>query len=429
MRALVAGLCGALGAGGCRSHPQGTGTDASEAGRPVVVTDASTGPGRFSRPIAAARGRDDLTFVAGLVASRGAIAVTAMAQDGTTRWTHDVISGVAWSSNAALNLAPTPAGGVIVWRGLSGGRDVTLGAAFNATGQSAGDPFPVGAAACATDDQLLWIERGPNGTSLLRSHALAASAQVTALTLPDGRDPALLCGQHRGFVLGDGERDMTLQVVGVGAPSSTRIMADAEFGADEERGHETYTVADTLGLVRFGASGGVAVREASSGRAVPWRRLGHKLADGDDVTLVDADAHSALVVFTRDMAVGDAAANTAVEALVWDCAAGHDATYELAKADSTRDRAPFWSGAVDGGIVVGWAERAAGPTTGQAPVLGMSYVLVASAGAGEVHHVDRSADDMVDAGCDPSHCYAVALVRQRGEDGGSPETVDVIRYP
>jgi hypothetical protein len=400
----------------------------------IVVRDASAvAPARFSRPVAAGHASSGVTFVAGLVAARGVVAITALAPDGATLWTRDAITGVTWSSNATVAVIPSPRGAFVVWRGPRANLDVTTAASFDGEGNALEEPFTVGAAACATDSELAWAERGTKGTWLVKARAFGATTQTTAIAVPEERDPVVLCGAHRLFAFGDGDDDVTLTSWerGVRAPS-LRVMEDVEFGSDEERGHEVYAVGDVVGIVRVGAGGSVTAREVTGDKRSAWRHLGRKLTEGDDVTLVDADARMAILAFTRDTsAPGDVVSQSSVLVLAWERAGTGDWTNELAPSDALRTRGPFWSGAVAGGVVVGWAERSARADAG-APVVGMAYRLVSSeptGSLGELRRVDRPADDLVDAGCDDAHCYAVALARRAGEDGGQPEVAEVLRYP
>jgi hypothetical protein len=426
-----AALLAALAVSGCRSsksHPA-----AADASHAVAATasDPLGAPARFSRPLAAVRGSRGGTFVAGLVVPRSAVALSSIGADGATRWTRDVITGVVWSANATLNVFGAKAGAVVVWRGLRAGQEVTLAALVDADGKVDGEPFPVGAATCATDAELAWIDHAPSGSWVVNRQAFGTHAPVSALTLPEDRDPAILCGPHRIFALGDGEYDVTLNTWGEGARSSPlRVIAETDFRGDEERGHEAYGVGDVLGLVRIGVAGSVASREVASDHASPWRRLGRKLTEGDDVTLVDADVHNAVLAFTRDTSSGaDVAGASGVRALVWERGGTRDVNYELAAPDRARARGPFWSGAVSGGVVIAWVERSARADAGEAPILGMTYRLVSIDALGESHRVVRPADDLVDAGCDDTRCYAVALARASNEDGGQPELAEVIAYP
>jgi len=425
----------ALSCHGGKSQPapavdSGGSTSASREAGP----SATLPPARFSRPLAAAHGKSGLTYVAGLVVPSSVIAVTALAADGTTRWTRDAITGVSWSANATLTAIPTPRGGIVVWHGPRAGQDVTVAAHLDESGTLLDEAFTIGAAACATDAELAWAERGTKGTWLVKARAFGLPAQVTALALPEDRDPVVLCTPHRIFAFGDGDDDVTLTSWGQGVRApALRVMEDVEFGSDEERGHEVYAVGEVVGIVRYGGSGGVAAREVSGEKRSAWRRFGKKLAEGDDVLLVDADARTALLAYTHDVSgledPAGAASATSVMALGWDRTEVRDWTHELAPADPLHGRGPFWSGAVASGLVVGWAERASHDDAGGAPIEGMAYRVVSGETVGELKRVALAADELVDAGCDDARCYAVALERKAGEDGGQPEVAEVVAYP
>jgi hypothetical protein len=403
-------------------------TDAGPNTATVVSHSGPVAPARFSRPIAAVRLPGAVTLIAGLIVPSGAIAVTALGSDGSTRWTHDLITGVLWSANATLSIFPSPTGAVVVWRGLRGGQEATVASDVSLEGKVMGDPYAVGAAACATNAELAWIDHGPKGTWLVKTRAFGAPLSTVGLTLPEDRDPAMLCGAHSVFALGNGDDDVTVSVLPSRA-APLRVLTDSEFHGDEERGHEAYAVGDVLGIVRFGLAGSVAAREVVGQRPSAWRRFGRKLVEGDDVVLVDADARTAVVAFTHDPGAGSDDTGSTVEALAWERSGTRDASYHLAPADAAHARGPFWSGAVPGGVVVGWAERGSRADGGQAPIVGMVYRVVSIDGLGEPRRIDRPADDLVDAGCDDARCYAVALARSAGEDGGQPEVAAVLAYP
>jgi hypothetical protein len=397
-------------------------------------SDSSVAPARFSRPFAAARAADGVTFVAGLVVPRGTITVTALGPDGATRWTRDVITGIAWTANATLAVVRAKASAIVVWRGLRAGQEVTIAVTIGPDGRVDGEPFAVGAAACTTGSELAWIDRDAKSGWVVRTQAFDAHphAPVAALTLSEDRDPALFCGAQRVFALGDGDTDVILSAsnAGVRAPA-IRVIQDSDFRGDDQRGHELYAVGDVLGIVRIGTEGSLASREVTEGHASPWHRFGRKLTEADDVTLVDADDRSAVVAFTRETgAVGDSSGVSSLEAFVWERAGSRSVSYRLAPPDASRVRGPFWSGAVPGGgVVVGWAERSARSDSGEAPIVGLSYRTVSVDALGDVHQLERPADELVDAGCDDKHCYAVALARAVGEDGGQPEVAQVVAYP
>jgi hypothetical protein len=397
------------------------------AAKPAV---AAVTPARLSRPIAAAAAPPGVTFVAGLDAARGVVVVTLIGVDGATRWTTDLLPGVAWSANATLTVMRSLDGAIVVWRGPHPREETTLGVAIGADGKAQGEPFVVGAAPCATDTELAWLDHGPKGSWRVQTRGSA-----TVFSLPEDREPVLYCGAHRVFALGDGDDDVTLQTWPPGAHAHAhakldRLIEDIDFRGDEERSHELYAVGDVLGVVRLGAGGSVASREVSGDHRSAWRRLGRKLTDGDDVVVVDADATLATLAFTRDAAApGEVSGGSSVEAFAWERAGTREVAYQVAPPEAGRVRGPFWSGAVTGGVVIGWPERPEKTSAADAPILGMSYRVVSLDALGEPHRVERPSDELVDAGCDDVRCYAVALARAPGEDGGQPELVEVLRYP
>jgi hypothetical protein len=428
--AAVLAVVGAFAGTACHSKSRPAGPDANRTAATIVSRGGPVSPARFSRPLAAIRAPGSVTLIAGLVVPSSAIALTALGADGATRWTHDVITGVLWSANATLSVLPSKGGAIVVWRGLRGGQEVTVAVGVSLDGKMDGEPYPVGAAACVTDTDLAWVDHGPKGTWLVWTRAFGAATSVVDLTLPEDRDPAMLCGTRTVFALGAGDDDVTLSTVGA-TPHATplRVQKDADFRGDEERGHEVYAVGDALGIVRFGLSGSVATREVVGRELAAWRRFGKKLALGDDLALVDADVRNAVLVYTHDPAAGSDDGGSTVEAFVWERSGTREASQTIAPADASRVRGPFWSGAVPGGIVVGWAERGAHADAGHAPILGMAYRVVSVDAVGDLHRLEQPADELVDAGCDDARCYAVALARAAGEDGGQPEVAAVLAYP
>jgi len=59
----------------------------------------------------------------------------------------------------------------------------------------------------------------------------------------------------------------------------------------------------------------------------------------------------------------------------------------------------------------------------------MAYRVVSVDAVGDLHRLEQPADELVDAGCDDAHCYAVRARAAAGEDGGQPEVAAVLAYP
>jgi hypothetical protein len=410
----------------CACHRSGAGAGDSGASGPVEAGPSSQGI--FSQPIAAARVRSGTVVVAGLVASRAAVAVTAIGDDGSTRWTVDALSGTSGGPNVELHVFPASDGAAVVYRGRRDDRPITLAVMVDASGHVSGPAFDSGPAACTTDDRLAWLERPSGGTTRVLGVPWGRSTPEELAAIPSERDPALVCGAKTVFALGDGEKDTTLATSPPTPSRAKVVMRDRDF-IDEEREHDTFVVGDTLGLVRVGHSGSISVREVGA-EIAPWRRLVARLMDADDVVAVDGDPDATTVVFTRDEGDScDGPSTPSVHAVRLASKGPAEQSFDVAPAACDRELGPFWTGTVVAGFVVAWVERASVRRQGEAPIVGLAYRTITSSGLGELRHVRRPSDEMVDAGCDKDRCYAAALVRPAEAADRQPEAVEIVSYP
>ena len=195
-------------------------------------------PAVFSAPIAAVRVHHQLV-VAGLVATEGVIRVMGL-RDGLPAWTADVLRGVAWIPDAEVKLQPAGDGVVVSWRGSLGGKTGTSLVVLGPQGELRGEPLSIGAASCTTADGLAWIEPRTRGPARVRARGWADPAPHDVVTVAPDRAPTLSCGDHDGFVLGDGDDDLTATGFSPGASAQPPTVAirDRDFGDDDEREHE-----------------------------------------------------------------------------------------------------------------------------------------------------------------------------------------------
>jgi hypothetical protein len=394
----------------------------------VPVAPGSSGQATFSQPIAAARVKSGIVVVAGLVTSRAAIAVTAIGDDGATRWTVDALTGISGGPNVELHVFPAADGAAVVYRGRREERPVTQAVLVDASGRVSGPAFDAGPAACATDDRLAWLERPSGGTIRVLGVPWGRSTPEELAAIPSERDPSLVCGTKTVFALGDGEQDTTVATSPPGPSRAKIVMRDRDF-SDEEREHDAFVVGDTLGLVRVGHSGSVSVRDVGA-EVSPWRRLGVRLTETDDVVAVDGDSDATTVIFTRDDAEPcDGPGAPSVHALRLPSKAPSEQSFDVAPAVCDRELGPFWTGTVGAGFVVAWVERVSVRRQGEAPIVGLAYRTITSAGLGELRHLRRTSDEMVDAGCDKDRCYAAALARPAEAADRQPEAVEIVAYP
>jgi hypothetical protein len=438
---LLVGLAVLAGSDGCsRGSAKATAAEGAEAAAtsPVAPGAARAPPGApqvspavFSAPIAASRAHHRLV-VAGLVAAEGVVRVMGLTE-GQPAWSVDALRGVTWTADAELRLQPAADGVALVWRGILGGKSGATLVVLGPHGESRGEPVPVGAGSCATADGVTWLDPHGSGPIHVRARRWGEPAVHDVVALSVDRAPTLLCGEHDAFVLGEGDDDLTAipfsPADGVARPSLVAIR-DRDFGDDEEREHEAFTVGDDLRIVRIGDAGTLSLREVSHDHASPWRRLKRSLSESDDVVAVDGDAASLVVVLTRESAdacPGESGAQT-VRALRVDRQTGEETMASLAPADCDGTPGPFWIGAAPGAAVVGWSRRRARPVPNAAPIDSLVY-RVFQADRPREGHLDVEADALVDAGCDDAGCSVAALVRGPDNDGGRPESILALTYP
>jgi hypothetical protein len=391
-------------------------------------------PGVFSAPIGAARSSKQ-DVVAGLVAAEHLVRVVGVVGD-KPAWGVNALRDVTWAPDAEVRvLSAGDAGVVVVWHGQHAGKTGRTLVIVGPHGELRGEPMDVGGGFCATADGLAWIDPGKSGPARVMARSWAEGSPGEALRISSDRDPALACGDHLAFALGDGDDDLTAASFAPGSPAKapTVVVRDADFGEDDEREHDVYTIGDDLALLRAASSGALALRTVPHGAGpTPWHRLSHSIPPDDDVVAVDGDASASFVVYTHDAdeaCPGIGSTAIAVRAIRIDGKTSAETVMDLAAADCDHAPGPFFVAASSpGGATVGWVERGTKLAKSAPPITGVALRTWSAAGPAK-KHVDLSADAVADAGCDASGCSFAALVRPEGGDGMSPEAVRVFAYP
>ena len=441
---LLVGCVALVASSGCsRGSTRAVASEIAEAAATPAAGSAmaaavppQTSPAVFSAPIAASRAHHQLV-VAGLVAAEGVVRVMGLTA-GQPAWSVDALHGVAWVADAELRLQPAADGVALVWRGILGGKAGATLVVLGPHGEPRGEPVPVGAGSCTTAEGVAWLDPHGSGPVHVRSRPWSESAARDVLTLPSDREPTLLCGEHDAFVLAEGDDDLTATAFspaeGVARPTVVAIRA-RDFGDDDEREHEGFTVRDDLHIVRVGGAGGISLREVAHGHASPWRRLKRSLSEDDDVVAVDGDDASTVIVFTREAAdacpgvvPGSESGAQTVRAVRVDRKTGEEVTVSLASADCDGSPGSFWVAGAPGAPVVAWSRRRSRPVPNAAPIDGLAYRVLQPDRPRE-GRLPVDADALVDAGCDDTGCFVAALVRGPDNDGGRPEPIRALAYP
>jgi hypothetical protein len=430
---------------GCTCRGGGAGRLADEAGVQPSTDGAGAGPREasvpagptsgavFSAPIAAAR-MDHGEAVAGLVASESVIRAVGFPEQGPG-WSTDVLASVSWTPDAELHLQRAGEGLALLWRGLRGGKSGRTVVLLGPDGKARGEPFAVGAAFCSTEEGGIWVVERPDGSSRVVARRWSAGESHDILMVSAEHDPpALVCADHTAIVLADGDDGLTAMAVTPGdtaVPRPTLVLRDSDFGDEEERDHEAYSVGDDLGLVRIGAGGSLALREVPRGGVpTPWRRVKRDIPPDDDIVAVDGDEAAVLLVVTHDADVacpGVGSTAAVVRALRIDRKTGDERLIDLAPADCAVTPGPFWISHSGEGQVVSWVERRARASADTAPISALAYRVIRADGV-RSGTIDQPADAVAEAGCDGRGCAAAALVRAAGADAMQPSAIRMLRY-
>lgn len=333
---------------------------------------------------------------------------------------------VAPSTDSDLKLVATSEGALVRWRGLRAGQLVRELVVLDANLVIKGQPSDVPASWCTTRDAV-WFSDGVNAFS---RPWLGAPARVR---LPKEKDASLLCGQHRAFaVLDDDDKTLALPL-GEGGGAAVTMVREDDFGDDEQRELAEYTVGDDVGFVRLGTSGALAIRELTGEGAGALHKLKRGIGRDDDVVAVDASPQIVVIVYTQDASEAakdadttDTTSCTKVAALRVDRNSMEASTIELSSGRCGYEVGPFFTSAVGEDVSVAWTERTGGAGRARAPIAALAHSLVGKAGIPGVKRIDQPADALVDAGCEGSSCYAVALVRRDGADAAG--IAKVLRY-
>jgi hypothetical protein len=281
----------------------------------------------------------------------------------------------------------------------------------------------VAAASCVPRESS-WVSAGARATPR------PWSGPSLTVDLPKDSEASLLCGASRAYALLEEEDRTSILALGANGGAPVTVLRNSELGEDERRELSAYTEGDDVGIVRLGESGAVAVRELSGRRLGSLRKLKTSIPKDDDVVAVDASAKTLAIVYTQDVSAscpsGDSEASTKVSVLRVDRQTFEESTTELSPGRCGYEVGPFFTGVLGDGVSIAWTERTGGPGRARAPIVGLAHALVAPSGSPSLARIEQPADALVDAGCDGTTCYAVALAPREVREGAG--IAKVLRY-
>lgn len=452
-RAIPAATMVLLGStfGACRcsksAPPEDDGGALASASEEAGSGAAAGASGGLSAPIAATVLDDGQVLVAGLDVPLASIRLQKISAKDAVVEERTVLEGVGWSSDADLRLASAGPGAMLTWRGKRAGKLVKQLTFLGPDLAPKGDAVDVSVGSCATRDGL-WSTDGK------RIDGRSWAGESTHANLPQEEDPELVCGQHRAFAMVDGEEGTSLWFLGSAMPDGGAVTArggkstpvpltgplpllrESDYGDDEQRERGSFTVGDDLGVVRLSVAGALTLREVRDGQAQAPRSLTHKIGKDDDLVAVDASRLALTIVYTSDGGEscrsdgGAVRSKPKVMALRVDRATFEEHVFELSPGECGREVGPFFTGALGDAVSVAWVERVPVLGKSSAPIAGLAHRKVPGQGTiiEPLVRLVEPADALVDAGCDGSRCYAVALARQPHADNMVPGWAKVIRF-
>ena len=374
---------------------------------PKGVASLDAGRTGLHAPLAAAQVGNGDVLVAAVDPATRSIHVQRIDAKDVMTLDRVVLTDVTLTADADLKLAASADGAALTWRGMRGGKLVRQLVMLGPDLAPRGDPIEVPASSCATREAV-WTR----DDSRAMSHQFSGPA--AKVDLPKDKDASLLCGPHRTFaVIEEEEKTSILPLGTTGAP--TTMLRESDFGEDEQRELSEYTVGDDVGIVRLAASGALALRELRGGSVGPLQRLTTKIGKDDDVVAVDASTRFVAIIYIQDISnEGDAdvqhGACTKVLAIKIDRKTFEETRLELYPGRCGHEVGPFFTSALGESVSVAWPERSGGAGRPRAPVVALAHtVLGPDAATSALTRTEQSADALVDATCDATRCYAVAL--------------------
>lgn len=303
------------------------------------------------------------------------------------------------------------------------------------------DLSPVGSAVCATMEGVYSIAREATAWRGTFVALTEAGGEASGPTLVGRSEATVICGQHRAFVVTNTGGELRALAW---SPSSHNAQPALLARSPSAAGGETImsALADNLVIAKLQKSTFSTLVWPGETSGSAWRSDAMAPADGRTLEAMEPWQGQLGLLFVHAIAkvkgcTGGEKTDSVAEVGLADVATG-----KLARAPEPvetwkcgAEPGPFFTGWANGKFVVAWprgpdaACAAAGVRRG-----GIGYAAVdPRTGRARVGRVLRPADAIVDAGCDATQCYAVALTRGPNpcdaSDGPESGRLEVISYP
>jgi hypothetical protein len=422
-RALVA-LMFLARCGSCKSN------NTVDAG--AAVASASAGhlgatPAPLSLPMAADHDAAGNVYVAGFVVARSAVNLSRFDDQGRLAWSVDTLSDLGFSSDAHVDVVAGQDGANVIWRGLQHKKRARVTQWVSADGAVTGEPAAVGASACAAAGFLYAIGGKLGSSALVRP--MHGGSDKSLVTIPEGHDPVLVCGEGtRSYIVDDGDDDIGVRLLDPekdhALPRAALVPLDALAG-DEVREHEDFATGDTLHELVVTEKGAMSLHQYDGTTVAPRRALETAIDADEDLMAADGNASRVVALIGREATARcDGDMGTDVLALDVPADGSKEQVTEITHAPCGRDLGPYWVAPTADAIYLAWNVR--GPRTGsRAPVEALEWTKL----GGAVTDVKLSAEDVVFAGCAKNKCMFATIARPEGTDGMTPGEARVISIP
>jgi len=410
--------------GSCKSNAT------ADAG-PVATASASAKPAAtpapLSLPMAADHDAAGNVYVAGFVAARSAVNLSRFDDKGVLAWSVDALTDLGFSGDAHVDVVAGQDGANVIWRGLQHKKRVRIAQWVASDGAVAGAPIAVGSSACTTSGWLYAIGGKLGSSALVRP--MKGGSDKSLVTIPEGHDPVLVCGEGtRAYIVDDGDDDVGVRLLDPekdhALPRAVLVPLEA-LGGDEIREHEDFTTADALRELVVTEKGAMSLHGYDGTTVAARRALETTIGSDEDLMAADGNATHVVAIIAREATTRcDGDMGTDVLALDVPADGSKEQVTEVAHAPCGVDLGPYWVAPTTDAIYLAWNVR--GPRNGsRAPVEALQWAKL----GGAVTDVKLSAEDVVFAGCAKNKCMFAMIARPEGTDGMVPGEARVITIP